>query len=430
LFQSVAHRAITNIMFFRARNLAVYAVLCAAIIPTGCSQPTSVQAELKETPAAAPAPVAAAPKLAPRRDADDTARFMAGLPGKPESPYLELEASPEWKDHAKRLDVAWARANKVLLSGLDEFQKQELSDPVIQNAPVFYPFSGPDALLVTYAFPHSPVYVLVGLEPPGTLPTEAQIEKQIEKKKMTEYLGEVRETVASILGRSFFITKQMDAQFRGQVTDGLLMPILELLVRSHYSIESFRYVRLDADGQVVERELKSPGSNRGVEIEYTSDADHSQHTMYYFTLNLADERLKENKAFQTYIAGLKGFSTAFKATSYMTHHREFSVIRELVLNNANTIVQDDSGMPFKYLTPDTWKVQLYGKYTQPFGVFKYWAEPDLAKAYQDASVKPLPFRIGYGYSVIPSNELVARRVHPLTASVAGPEPAAAVTATK
>ena len=152
-----------------------------------------------------------------------------------------------------------------------------------------------------------------------------------------------------------------------------------------------------------------------MEIEYISDNDHAVHTLYYFTLNLADERLKENKPFQMYIASLKGFNTAFKATSYMTHHREFSVIRSLVLDNANTIVQDDSGMPFKYLTPDTWKVQLYGKYTQPFGVFKYWAEPDLAKAYTDTSVKPLPFRIGYGYSVIPSNELVARRIHPLVA---------------
>lgn len=405
-------------MFFRARNLAVCAVLCAAIIPSGCSQTTPSQAEAKDpAPAAAPAPAPApALKLPPRRDADDTARFMAGLPGKPESPYLELESHAEWKDHAKRLDTAWARADKVLLSGLDDFQKQELNDPAIQNAPVFYPFSGPDTLLVTYAFPHSPTYVLVGLEPPGTLPTPAQIDKQLATRKMTDYLGDVRETVASILGRSFFITKQMDSQFRGQVTDGLMMPILELLVRSHYSISGFRYVRLDENGQVVDREPKpGPVTDKGVEIEYISDTDHSVHTMYYFTLNLADDRLKENKPFQMYIASLKGFNTAFKATSYMTHHREFSVIRSLVLDNANTIVQDDSGMPFKYLTPDTWKVQLYGKYTQPFGVFKYWAEPDLAKAYTDTTVKPLPFRIGYGYSVIPSNELVARRIHPLVA---------------
>jgi hypothetical protein len=107
----------------------------------------------------------------------------------------------------------------------------------------------------------------------------------------------------------------------------------------------------------------------------------------------------------------------------MTHHREFSVIRDLVLNNANTIMQDDSGMPFKYLVADTWKVQLYGKYTQPFGVFKYWAEPELAKAYSEPGVKPLPFRIGYGYSAIPSNELVARRVHPLVADATPPGPA-------
>src|SRR5262249_5894011 len=162
---------------------------------------------------------------------------------------------------------------------------------------------------------------------------------------------------------------------RGQVTDGLLMPILELLVRSHYSISSIRYVRLDESGQVVDRESKPPSSNRGVEIEFTSDNDQSLHTLYYFSLNLADERLKGNKPFQAFIASQKGFNAAFKATSYMTHHREFSVIRELVLNNANTILQDDSGMPYKYLTSDVWKVQLYGKYTQPFGVFKYWAEP-------------------------------------------------------
>lgn len=409
-------------MFFRARNIAVCAVLCAALIPSGCSQPTPpAQAEAKEAPAAAPAnptpapaPAAPTPKLPPRRDADDTARFLAGLPGKPDSPYLELEKKPEWKYHAKLLDSAWERADKVLLSGLDDFQKQELNDPIIQNAPTFYPFSGPDTLLVTYAFPHSPTYVLVGLEPPGTLPAAEDIDKQFEKRKMSEYFGDVRDTVASILGRSFFITKQMDSQFRGQVTDGLLMPILELLVRSHYAISSFRYVRLDDTGQVIERDPKqTTGQDRGVEVEFTSDNDHSLHTLYYFTMNLTDERLKNNKPFQTFVANMKGFNTALKATSYMTHHREFSIIRDLVLNNANTIMQDDSGIPYKYYTPDTWKVQLFGKYTQPFGVFKYWAEPDLAKAYNEPGVKPLPFRIGYGYSVIPSNELVARRIHPV-----------------
>ena len=83
-------------MFFRARNLAVCAVLCAAIVPSGCSQtPPCLRPKPKlhqRRRCSRSLPAAPALKLVPRRDADDTARFMAGLPGKPESPYLELES--------------------------------------------------------------------------------------------------------------------------------------------------------------------------------------------------------------------------------------------------------------------------------------------------------------------------------------------------
>jgi len=426
-------------MLFRPRSFAFAAALCVALIPYGCSQsqtttsadkPASTSGEDKKdfVPASLTKQAPATPKLPVRREADDVARFLSGLPGNPDSPFLELENRWEWKSHKKYLDQAWDRANKVLLSGLTEFHRTELADPKIDEAPVFYPFSGPDTLFVTYAFPKSPTYVLVGLEPPGTLPTMAHIEKQIDGKKagdgknssdgknspMAGYLADVRDTVASVLGRSFFITKQMDSQFRGQVSDGLMVPIVELLVRSNMTISGYRYIRLDDNGDVIDRELSKPASsNRGIEIEFT-DSDKQLHTLYYFSMNLADERFKNNKPFQAFMANMKGFSAAFKATSYMTHHAEFSAIRQLVLENANTIMQDDSGIPFKNYKPETWKVQLYGKYVQPFGVFKYWTEPDLAEAYTKPDVKPLPFRIGYGYSVIPSNELVARRIQPIT----------------
>jgi hypothetical protein len=435
-------------MLFRPRSFAFAAALCVALIPYGCSQsPTSASSEKAPStsngdkkdfiPATLTKAAPASPKLPVRREADDVARFLSGLPGNPDSPFAELENKWEWKSHKKYLDQAWDRANKVLLSGLSEFHKTELTDPKIDDAAVFYPFSGPDTLFVTYAFPKSPTYVLVGLEPPGTLPTFAHIQKQLDGKKtddkksqeknsddkkpadakagstMASYLADVRETVASVLGRSFFITKQMDSQFRGQVSDGLMVPIIELLVRSNMTISGYRYIRLDDNGEVIDRDLSKPASsNRGIEIEFT-DSDKNLHTLYYFSMNLADERFKNNKPFQAFMANMKGFSAAFKATSYMTHHVEFSAIRQLVLDNANTILQDDSGIPFKNYKPDTWKVQLYGKYVQPFGVFKYWSEADLAEAYTKPDVKALPFRIGYGYSVIPSNELVARRIQPI-----------------
>ena len=64
----------------------------------------------------------------------------------------------------------------------------------------------------------------------------------------------------------------MDRQFRGQVTDGLLAPILQLLVRTGHTVLGFRYVRLDDAGEVIDRavDYKAPTryGNKGVEIEF------------------------------------------------------------------------------------------------------------------------------------------------------------------
>ncbi len=331
------------------------------------------------------------------------------MPGTPESPFADLEADQTWQSHRSRLDDAWRKAQKDLIGKLTEFQKQELTGDPAWEAPVFYPFGGPDALTVTLLFPHTPVYVIVGLEPAGTLPGI----RQIEKMDLPKYLAQTRETMASELGRSFFITRDMDRQFRGQVTDGLLLPILQLLVRTDHQVLGFRYVRLDDEGKIIERvpTYKAPTrfGNKGVEIEYKTDADSSIHKLYYFTVNLSNERLLENKPFLTYLSSLNGATTFLKATSYLTHRADFSMIRDGVLTGSANIIQDDSGIPYTFFQPETWNVQLYGEYAQPYGSFRWMEQPALRKAYSEADVKPMSLRLGYGFSKIGSNLLFARR---------------------
>ena len=355
-----------------------------------------------------------------QRDADDVARFIAGLPGTPGSPFAELESSDAWKDHRRQLDEAWHKTEGSLISGLQQFQQQELSAAIAPSTPVFYPFSGPDALTPLLCFPQTPSYVMVALEPAGTLPTRSQIEK----KGVAKYLAEMRATVDSELSRSFFVTRQMDREFRGQVTDGLLLPILHLLVRRHNSILGFRYVRLDEQGQLIDRttDYKAPTryGNKGVEIEFKTDAESAAHKLYYFSVNLSDERMTENQPFQMYLTGLKGSATLLKATSYMTHKKEFSLIRDQILANSSAVLQDDSGIPYRYFQTAAWKVQLYGDYQRPYGSFRWLEQPDLRQAYSSAGTKPLSVRVGYGYAKIASNLLLARQAS-LIASVAKPE---------
>jgi hypothetical protein len=382
----------------------IYLLSLLPVLLAGCGRVSTASAEAK--PAGQSDPVNRS------READDAARFLAGMPGNPGSPFLSLENDDVWKEHRDLVDAAWRKADGDLLQGLREFQTQELKSAPMTAGPVFYPFSGPDALMATEYFPQSPVYVFAALEPAGTLPSR----EEIEKKDLAAYLEAMRTTMASELGRSFFITRQMDQQFRGQVTDGLLLPILQLLVRTNHTILGFRYVRLDEHGQMIDRTLDYHATtrygNKGVEVEFRTDADQSLHQIYYFSVNLSDSRLTENKPFQTYVQNLKGATTMFKSTSYMLHRRDFSLIRNLVLENSAAVLQDDSGIPYRLFGSDLWKVQLYGDYDRPYGSFKWMEQVDLRQAYKQPGTKPLPMHVGYGYKKITSNLLLAKRVVP------------------
>jgi hypothetical protein len=385
----------------------VLAPLLSLVFLTGCgASHTSAAAPAEEQPKAAESPRSDVPRL---RQANDTARFLAGMPGTAGSPFAALEETPTWQDHHRQLDAAWSRAETELLSGVRKFQVDELNSSAFQSRTVFYPFSGPDALTATQYFPHNAVYVMVALEPAGTLPTI----EQITKKDLAGYLAAMRETTADELGRSFFITRQMDKQFRGQVTDGLLIPILQLLVRTGHTVQGFRYVRLDEMGQVIGRtvDYKAPTryGNKGLEIDFQTDSDSSFHKLLYLSVNIADDRLRENTPFQLYVSHLTQTVSMLKATSYMTHQPGFSMIRQALLKNSYAILQDDSGLPYKAFDPAQWKVQLYGDYIKPYGSFGWLEQPDLRTAYQTLSPKPLPMHVGYGYRKITSNLLLAIR---------------------
>ena len=348
------------------------------------------------------------------READDVARYVAGMPGTPGSPFAELESGPAWAEHRRAMDAAWANAERERLVGLREFQKAELNSPPLRETPVFYPFGGPDALTATLYFPHSPEYVLVGLEPSGTLPSI----DAIKKKDQRMLLGSLRASMASEIGHSFFVTREMDRQFRGQVTDGLLVPVLDELVRTGHTVLGFRYMRLDENGGVIPRAVNYHAvgkiGNKGFENEYQDGAggasprDAAIHRLSYFTVNLSDEFLRQDKPFMLYLASRKRVVSLFKATSYMPHHADFSMIREAVMEQSSAILQDDSGIPYHFFAAGGWDVRLFGEYTKPYGSFRWLEQPDLRKAFE-AGAKPLPVPVGYGYRRIPSNLLMAER---------------------
>lgn len=344
--------------------------------------------------------------------ADDAARFLAGLPGRGTSPFKSLESDPAWQAHAQHLDDMFRDWRERRLPAMQEFARQELSRREDLACPVFYPFSGADVLTMLAFFPGRSLYVMAALEPPGRVPEAADLPAEA----LEQGLLPLADTLASLLRRSFFVTREMDRQLRGQITDGVAEPLLIQLARLGCTITGHEYVQLDPQGRLVRRardvRRAEFGRNRGLRIDIADPGGRRSATLVYLSLNLDDAHLRSNEPFVRYVSSLGAPCTMLKATSYMLHDRNFSRIRSLILARSALILQDDSGIPWRYLDSGDWDVQLYGDYEKPYGKsFAFRAQPDLRAAYEDPRrrVKPLRFRIGYGASRVESNLQLARR---------------------
>jgi hypothetical protein len=91
------------------------------------------------------------------------------------------------------------------------------------------------------------------------------------------------------------------------------------------------------------------------------------------------------------------------------HGKDFSKIRNIIFEKSSSILQDDSGIAFRFFDNKIWNIHLYGKYVKPGKEFPWINEMDLAKALSDPSVKPVPFTLGYNWRTQAINLLYAVR---------------------
>ena len=134
--------------------------------------------------------------------ADDTARFLAGLPLSSNSPLAPYTKDPAWQQHARYFDTIFAHEISAQLSKVREFSKKHLTD---QHDTMLYMFSGPDFLYATSFFPNASTYVLAGLEPVGEI-------ADLTGLSPWDINGELRNlelSMGSLFNFSFFITQNM-----------------------------------------------------------------------------------------------------------------------------------------------------------------------------------------------------------------------------
>jgi hypothetical protein len=82
-------------------------------------------------------------------------------------------------------------------------------------------------------------------------------------------------------------------------------------------------------------------------------------------------------------------------------------MRSTVLSKSKFLLQDDSGVAYRFFDQKNWKFQYYGTYDRPIPVFSYCFQKDLNAAYASSSPKPFDFKYGYGKG---RNVLLAKKI--------------------
>ena len=332
--------------------------------------------------------------------ANDTARFLAGMAPSADSPLTPLTNDPSWQRHAKFFDNAFGQLDQRQLSKIRAWAGINLAAP---RPTMFYMFSGPDFLYADAFYSKATTYVLSALEPVGSVPDL----ERLPRGGIGAALYSAERSLGSVLSFSFFITKQMKTDLHAGQLGGTLPILYVFLARSGKTIRDVSPIALDDKGAAYfGNENPGPNATRGVRIIFAGD-DGAEKTLYYFSTDLSNSGVRVS-GFLKFCAALAPGNSLIKSASYLLHSGNFTTVRDFLLANSATVIQDDSGIPLAYYSPKRWRLFPFGRYAGPIAEFAGRYQEEYAELFRGS--QPMDFGIGYRWRSHESNLLLSVRL--------------------
>ncbi|MFA5782490.1 MAG: hypothetical protein WC868_09500, partial [Bacteroidales bacterium] len=337
------------------------------------------------------------------------ALFLAGMKPDTTGQFNALINKPQWISYSKSFDSIWSKVEENSLAKIKSWADTEMADINRETKTIFYPFSGPDFLYATTFFPKAEKYILFGLEKTGSVPDV----KKLNDKNLNSLFVSINAALEDILKLSFFKTIKMSSELNNQNVDGVLPVIMLFMARTGNTVKDIRNVTIGNNGKVAVADTfivyKGPARyGKGIEVTFSpADQDSVLKKLYYFSADITDAGLAQNPACKAYLQTLDtNVITFLKSASYLLHNQLFVFVRNIILSKSKALLQDDSGIAYRFFDKTKWNIQLYGTYEKPISVFSYCYQKDLEAAYSKES-RMFNFKYGYGKGL---NMLLARKI--------------------
>lgn len=346
---------------------------------------------------------------------NDVARLLAGLPLPADHRLGAIADYPAYKTHSQFFTRAWAVKDTQLLARLTTWAQTELTAEHTGSRNVLYPFSGPDFMTVHTLFPNAGTYVMFGLEPEGR-PVDI---RGFTNEQINTNLSNLRVALDDILWSTFFKTNDMRVDFERYELKGALPILLAFISRRGNQVLSVRRVKVLPNGTLAALEPHDPTSQNpndtlttGMEVRFKSErtSEAPVQTVVYLSFNADDVHFKNNLSVARLLDKLTPATGYIKSASYLLHNTYFSEIRNKIQAVCATILQDDSGIAYRYWPAEQWKLRFYGRYGDLVPLFRNRYQREVAKIYQtDTTIKRLTFGLGYTNRLSNCNLMIARK---------------------
>jgi len=316
---------------------------------------------------------------------DSMACFISGI--HPEKTGIKF---PCYKLYCHKMNSRWLKSDSARFNEMESFSDREVKEEAEKRKVLFYPFSGADFLYADVFFPDCSKMIFCALEPCGTLPDLKYLMKQ--EDSMEYYLHQMEKSLYAILKFSFFKTKNMKEDFKTRELNGVIHLMLFFMKRRGYYIEDIYYYQCDTTGNIVKQERHK---SDGFYVRLCKKGKIKE--VYYYRADVSNTKWKKHERKIAAMLG-KNFCTFIKSASYLMHQFNFSGIRNFILNNSGFILQDESGIPVKFIKPAEWNADYFGIYNGPIKIFTKFRQKELDSIYNKAGVaRNLGFGIGYNY---------------------------------
>ena len=322
-----------------------------------------------------------------------------------------------WTEYSHGISEDYDKIKTERFDHMSSWSDDNFINSEVDTSLVFYPFSGPDFLHVYFLYPNANEYIFLAREKVGSIPDF----KGIGEAATMDYLKNTTYFLRDVTFKSFFFTNNMKADIEQDfIVPGVISSLYWMLSRTNHQIVKVERVSIDENGILVPKQ--DSDQLDGVRFHFIKNGDKKIKKLTYFCCDISNPGFtNKNPQLLSYLQSIRNCNTYVKAASYLMHYPSeirttflnFSNIRNVVLDKSLTILQDDTGIPYKYVNNENWSVRHFGSYVKPPSNFAedydILYQQDMVNLYKNNESEKLPFSLGYHFPTNRQNQMLLTR---------------------